>query len=267
MSVIERFYVATPDGQLHGRELRPAGNANRPPLVCLHPAPSSGLYFTTVMPLLNEHRQVVAPDYPGYGGSDALAEPPVIAGYARAMLQLLDARGTEQPLDLLGFHTGCLVAAEMALTRSESIRRLVLCDIPYFTGEAQLSLRSKMAVPMPVDENLQSIAAPWKFNIGSRLGSVPMPRAFELFAEHLRAGKNEYFGFDAAFSYDCEAAFGRLETDTVVLATNSGLLDATHAAAEVIPGAKLVDVAEVDTAVFEAGAEPIAKRILAALDG
>ena len=133
-----------------GRLLAAGNDAGNAPLICLHPAPSSGLYFATAMPLLNAERAVIAPDYPGYGGSDIQDAPLTIADYAAAMLDVIDNASLTSPVDVLGFHTGCLVAVEMAHQRPEVIRRLVLCDIPYFTAEQQDSFRDKMTQPMPV---------------------------------------------------------------------------------------------------------------------
>ena len=246
--------------------LEAAGPEIHAPLICLHPAPSSGLYFTTVMPLLNRGRTVVAPDYPGYGGSDAAPEEPDIADYAGSMLEFLDTAGFDSPVDVLGFHTGCLVGAEMALAHPDKVRRLILCDVPYFDKEQQAELREKAAQPLGITPELESLSAAWQFNIASRVEHVPLPRAFELFAEHLRAGDGDYLGFAAAFSYDCEARFAELDADVVVLATQSGLHVPSEQAARSIEGARFVDVPEVTTAVFEAGAAAITKRIIEALE-
>ena len=265
MNHIVKRYCDSPLGQVHYRLLEPRGDKLHRPLVCLHPAPSSGMYFTTVMPLLNAGRRIVAPDYPGYGSSDSLDSEPGITDYASAMMCVTEDAGGGEPVDVLGFHTGCLVAAEMALAVPDKIGRLVLCDVPYFDRQTQAGLREQMARPMPITDQLESLAGPWKFNIESRIGSVAIDRAFELFAEHLRAGRNDYVGFDAAFSYDCVTRFSELRAETVVLATKSGLRDASIEAAGVIRDAELVMVDEVTTAVFESGAEAIAKRILEAI--
>jgi len=263
--MIRRLYGDTSFGQVHARCLEAAGEEAAAPLVCLHPAPSSGLYFSTVMPLLNDGRRVFAPDYPGYGGSDALEDPPAIADYATAILELLDNMGIEGSVNVLGFHTGCLVGAEMALLDQARVGRLVLCDVPYFSTEQQDGMRAQMTQPMPIRAELDCLAGPWKFNIASRAGAVPMPRAFELFAEHLRVGDRDWFGFSAAFSYDCKRRFTELDSDVVLLATISALHEPTVRAAAVIPGSRFVDVPEVTTAVFEQGAAAIAKRIEEAL--
>jgi pimeloyl-ACP methyl ester carboxylesterase len=181
------------------------------------------------------------------------------------MLEFLEDIDVGGPVDLLGFHTGCLVGAEMALQSPAVIRKLVLCDVPYFTADVRPGLRESNAVPMPIDAGLESIAGPWSFNIEKRIADVPLPRAFELFAEHLRTGGRDYYGFHAAFSYACEERFPQLTTDTAVLATQSGLHAPSVAAADAIPNVRFVDVTEVTTAVFESGAEAIGKRINDAL--
>jgi len=261
--MMHKSYADTDFGQVHLRKLAAASDETKPALICLHPAPSSGLYFTTAMPLLNNGRRVIAPDYPGYGGSDTPSDEASIAVYAKAMLQAIDE---DDPVDILGFHTGCLVAVEMALRAPTSIRRLVLCDIPFFTGEAQQQLARKMSIPMPIGPELESIAGPWTFNIESRIADVPLPRAIELFAEHMRVGTNDARGFVAAFAYDCAANFAKLDADTIVLATQSGLHAPSAEAAGKISGARFVDVTEVSSAVFESGATAICARINTALD-
>jgi pimeloyl-ACP methyl ester carboxylesterase len=266
MSKVRKLYADTLLGQVHLRLLEAENTAVHAPLLCLHPAPSSGLYFKSVMPLLNNGRQVIAPDYPGYGGSDELPDPVSIADYASALLDALDDAGIGAPVDILGFHTGCLVAAEIALASANRVRRLVLCDIPYFTTEQQDNLRDKMTQAMPISTELECLQAPWQFNVAGRVDDVPLARAFELFAEHLRAGGHDYFGFDAAFRYDAVTRFADLHADTVCLATQSALHTPTMLAAEKIPGSRFVDVPEVTTAVFEAGAEAISQRVIQELD-
>jgi len=230
----------------------------------LHPAPSSGLYFTTAMPLLNRQRRVIAPDYPGYGGSDPIDDPS-IGSYAAAVAECIDVLGLAD-FDLFGFHTGCLVAVELALAGSVPIGKLVLCDVPYFTPAEQDALRDRAARPLPLGPGLDSLAEAWDFDVARRLDAVPLDRCLALFAEHLRAGTNDWLGFAAAFDYDCETRFAGLDRPVVVIATDSGLCDATRAAAAALPDARLVEAAEITTAVFEAGAEAIAKRVGAALD-
>lgn len=262
---IKKLYGHSSHGQMHARCVDSDSATDQTTLVCLHPAPSSGLYFTSAMPLLNTGRRVIAPDYPGYGGSDLHDRNPTIADYANAILEFLASMDIESPVDILGFHTGCLVAAEMALIAPTRIRRLILCDVPYFDAEQRKNLHEKMAQPLALNTDLESISAPWNFNITSRIGSVPIARAVELLAEHLRAGDRDHLGFAAAFSYDCDARFAALDSDVTLLATQSGLHEPTVQAAQLIKNSEFVDVPEVKTAVFETGAKAICSRIDEAL--
>lgn len=50
---------------------REAGTANPPTILLLHGFPSSSREFDTLIPLLATHYHVIAPDYPGFGLSDA----------------------------------------------------------------------------------------------------------------------------------------------------------------------------------------------------
>jgi len=50
---------------------REAGDPKRPAVLLLHGFPSSSHMFRTLIPLLSDRYHVVAPDYPGFGFSDA----------------------------------------------------------------------------------------------------------------------------------------------------------------------------------------------------
>jgi len=50
---------------------REAGPANAPAILLLHGFPSSSRMFDTLIPLLADRYHLIAPDYPGFGNSDA----------------------------------------------------------------------------------------------------------------------------------------------------------------------------------------------------
>ena len=139
--MIRKGYSDGPYGQLHWRMLTPSGDLRGPDLYCLHPAPFSGLAFTTIMPFLAQGRRVIAPDFPGHGGSDAYVEQPTIERYAQAMLALINALSGAGAVDVLGFHSGSLVAAELAASTPARVRKLVLIDVPYFDAATRRELR------------------------------------------------------------------------------------------------------------------------------
>ena len=55
---------------------REAGSSSTPTIVLLHGFPSSSREFDWLIPLLATHYHVVAPDFPGFGQSEA--PPPVL---------------------------------------------------------------------------------------------------------------------------------------------------------------------------------------------
>ncbi|RKP50485.1 alpha/beta fold hydrolase [Trinickia fusca] len=68
-STIVRHHTITIDGiKLFYRE---AGALDAPVIVLLHGFPSSSRMYTGLMPLLADRYRVIAPDYPGFGHSDA----------------------------------------------------------------------------------------------------------------------------------------------------------------------------------------------------
>ena len=263
MSSIEKSYVTTTTGQIHLRRIN-AGDTDAPTLVCLHPAPYSGLYFSTIMPLLG--RDVIAPDYPGYGGSTRLSGEPSIEDYAGVMLECLDALGLEGEVDLFGFHSGCLVAAEMSIAAPDRFHRVALCDIPFFDADMQADLIKKIAYQIELTPELESLERSWDLGVRRRADVMGLERAFELYVEQLRAVPHDHEAFVAAFSYDCEARFRRIDRPVSVIATGATLRDATLRAHDVIPNAALIDAEGVSMPVFERATERMAEAIIDALD-
>ncbi len=264
---IEQLFTHGSFGQIHARRLNADISNNEPTLICLHPAPYSGLYFTTVMPLLNENRCVIAPDYPGFGSSTATANPPTISDYAVSIIELIDALAIpgDQAVDLLGFHTGCLVAAEIALQEPSLTRRLVLVDIPYFETGERNDMYAKAAQPRNLTDQA-NLEDNWNFNITSRLETMSFDRAFDLFVEQLRPGALSHWGFHAAFSWPADERLPKVAPETLIIATDSSLSEATQNAAEIMPDAEFRNRPGIKSAVFESSAQIIADEAIDWLD-
>ena len=261
--MIRQHYSTTDGSRLHWRE----SGEGSPLLLCLHPAPHSGLYFETVMPLISTNRRVVAPDYPGYGGSSPVANEPTIADYARTMLALLEELSPEGPAAVLGFHTGCLVAAEMAVLAPSLCERLVLIDIPYFTGDKQRDMLNVAARPLDLGPGSEGVATLWDKNVAQRIDAMPLDRAVSLLAEQLRVAGRSHFAFRAAFTYACEQRMSAVRVPTHIIATHSGLLESTRECAHQMKHASLEERLDIRRAVFEEGAAEIALSINSALSG
>lgn len=262
--MIEKGYTDGPFGQVHWR-MANATEKNSPDLFCFHPAPFSGLAFTGIMPPLATGRRVIAPDFPGYGGSGRCDVEPSIDAYAAAMSAVIDDLSGAASVDLLGFHTGCLVAGALCLASPERFRRAVLIDCPTFDRRQREALRDKIK-PLALTPDLACLEAPWASGVTKRLQSQPMDRAFEMFVEQLRQGARMNDAFVAAFSYEWEKSLPNVKTNTLVIATQSPLLDPSRNAAAIIPNARLIERLDITRAVLDEAAEKTAAEVLTFLD-
>jgi pimeloyl-ACP methyl ester carboxylesterase len=128
---VRRGYFECRYGQLHVHNAIPPGGGfeEATPLICLPGAPGSGRAFGPLLGLLGHDRSVYAPDLPGYGESDAPAHAVPVADYAAAIGDFLDSMRL-RVVDVLGQGTGAVLAAELAVTRGEKVRRAVLLSVP-----------------------------------------------------------------------------------------------------------------------------------------
>jgi pimeloyl-ACP methyl ester carboxylesterase len=125
-----RAYFDCRFGQLHVRTAFPTtgGFDEQATLFCLHPDQSSSRMFARFLPEIADVRSVYAPDLPGFGESDP-SPTPSPADAAGAMSDLANDLRLRQ-IDLLGAHSGAMVALDLAAARPELVRRLVLVGIP-----------------------------------------------------------------------------------------------------------------------------------------
>ena len=183
-----------------------------------------------------------------------------------AMLQFVQEVSPDQPVDVLGFHTGCLVGAEMQLQSADSIDALVLVDVPYFVGAAQEKMRDSAAKPLALDAEPESIVPLWKSGVGVKAPLMGMERSVALLSEQLRVYSRSHLAFHAAFTYPCPERFERLPGPVAIIGTQSGLLDATReSVAAAHESAFFIEATEITRGVFEEGAPAIAARIDEAL--
>ncbi len=263
MSAIAKGYSDGPFGQVHWRACGERGDA--PDLVCLHPAPFSGLAFTAIMPLLATERRVIAPDFPGHGGSDPHRSDASIGDYAKAMQSVVHDFSPDRSVDVLGFHTGCLVACELALLASDAVRSLVLIDVPAFDETTRQSHLAESSAPPRFTEDMASLASAWERGITRRVESQGMARSFEMFVEQLRHGEAMNAGFHAGFMYPVEDRLAAVDHPTTIIATQSMLLEPSRRAASLIPATRLVERLDITRAVVDEAAGPIAAEVLASL--
>ena len=155
--MIKRAYVDISCGQLHYRH---AGDAAKTPLILLHQSPSSSIMYETLMRELDKDYWLLAPDTPGFGQSDPLAEPVSIASYADAIQQFLTALGIEQAL-LFGHHTGASVAVQLAYENPKLALAMALSG-PTLLSDALKAALPEKAMPFALSEDGSHLLGMWQ---------------------------------------------------------------------------------------------------------
>ncbi|WP_304165504.1 alpha/beta fold hydrolase [Phenylobacterium aquaticum] len=261
---MSRRYVTTAWGQTHLTESARPGPPG-PPLVCLHATAYSGQTFLPLIEALDGRRRVIAPDTAGYGGSDPPERRWDIEAYAREMRAAIRAAG-EGPVDILGYHTGALLAAEIALQDPDLVRRIVMIGVPYYLGEARAERRATLAQPMALTNRLGQFAERWAFLVGERPSGMSLSRGFANFVDELRAYPHGWWAHDAAFSYAVDRAFPLVRQPVLILNPANHLSAPSRAAGAALPQAQVRELPHLSHAIFELAAEELADHVEAFLN-
>jgi pimeloyl-ACP methyl ester carboxylesterase len=255
--MIRRGYVDAGWGQVHYRE---AGRGAQPALICLHATAYSGRSLSPLLQPLARDRRVVALDTPGYGGSDGPAEPVAFALYADAIGDAIERLRTE-PVDLLGYHTGALIATELAVRRPALVRRLVLIGVPFFQGDDHTAWRAKLVHPTTLTEDFDQFRDRWNYLVAHRAAGFSLSRGMDNFADELLVYPREWYAHHALFDYAAAPRLKLVRQPVLVINPASPLADASRAAARIMPDAKVQELPDVTGAIFDTAANVLALHI------
>lgn len=258
-------YSDGPEGQIHWRMATPSDDAQQADLYCFSPAPFGSIAYATLLPHLARDRRVIAPDYPGQAGSDGGSSQPSIEAYAASMLAVIADLSGGRSVDVLGFHSGCLVAAEVKRQAPEVINHVIMVDVPAFDPETRAKYLPMVGKPFELSPDLESVAKAWDMAVTKRLETQPLAHSLAMFADTVGNGPRMNATFHAAFTYDVEASLSSLNANATIIATQSSLLAPSRRAADMIPDCKLVELLEISRSVLDENAETTAAAILSSL--
>lgn len=209
MNPPRRAFFQSPLGQAHFIEAGPAEGA---PVVLLHQTPRSTDEFAEVLPLLAARRRVIALDTPGYGCSDPVSGQPTVADYASVVIALLDHLGVAQA-DLVGHHTGAILAVEAAAAWPDRVRRLVLSG-PIHLDETTRADLSALFVQWAPDPEGRHFADKW-----TRMSAWTGDRSLvhRLVVDIFRAGEHSEQGHFAVAAYRMEERLPRVACPALLL--------------------------------------------------
>ncbi len=262
---LRRGYSDGPEGQVHWRASGTSSQGVRD-LYCFSPAPFSSIAFANLIPHLAKTRRVIAPDYPGQGGSDGGSPTPTIEQYAASMIAVIKDNSGNGPIDVLGFHSGCLVAAEVKLQAPDLIERVLLIDVPAFDPETRAKYLPMVGARFEMGLNLDTVTKAWDMAVTKRADVQSLDQCYALFADSVGNGPRMNATFNAAFTYDVEGRFGALASGATILATQSSLLEASRRAASIIASSELVEALDIKRSVLDESAATIAALIQSILD-
>jgi pimeloyl-ACP methyl ester carboxylesterase len=131
---------ATERLEVRGGSIQVLRGGEGPPLLFLHAAGGAGTW-DPFYGLLARHFEVIAPDHPGFGGSDDLPEVEGVDDLVYHYLEVLDRLGLER-VNVVGGSLGGWIAAELAVHSPERIERLALL------GAAGLRIPGHMATDL-----------------------------------------------------------------------------------------------------------------------
>lgn len=232
-----RAYVTLAGGQVHCRIATPE-RATRPPLLCLHMSPKSGWVFEPLLGLLGADRLVIAPDTPGFGMSDRPAAPPEISDYADALIACADTFSPGAAFDILGYHTGSLIAVDIALRHPRSVNRLALISAPVMTAEETAAFRDLgLGKPPEFDAAGDKLLALWRLVLRWRSPGSDLALAARSLADTLIAGDTGWWGHRAAFAHDFASGLGRVRHPLGILNPGDDLVEPTRRARAMRPDA------------------------------
>ncbi|MEM9168492.1 MAG: alpha/beta fold hydrolase [Pseudomonadota bacterium] len=263
-----RAYVDGACGQLHYRFCA-AKSVRARPLYALHQSPKSSLSFEAFMAAACGDRDVVAPDYPGYGMSDP---PPSedeasVELYAAECWRVADAHGHSGPIDLLGHHTGGKVALEMAHQRPDHVGGVVIVSAAVLTDAEREQFRDYFT-PIPLDEAGTRFTTMWaRIHKHAGPGMTLAMKATALF-DNLMGGEAYEWGHKAAFDNGpkFERLLGALPHRITVVNVADELQEATRRAAPLLNNGALIERPDWGHGLFDTFTDDVVATVKQALD-
>ena len=265
-----RAYIDLDWGQIHLLQATPSLMTQRT-LVCFPPNPFSGNYYRHLMASLALDRRVVALDYPGLGQSDPSTTWRTVGDLAEIMIDAIETARLrdehDQTIDVCGYHTGAMVAAEVAIRRPDLVRHVVLIGVPYFADPAENDAELQNVMQdRPLPQELGALESSWRFTIADRHPDVILERAYDNFLESAAAWRARAPVYRALHGYAAADRAVLVTQPALVLNPHGGLKTHTRAYAQLIQDVSLVELPHLSYGVFDVAPEQIADIMLEYLD-
>ena len=265
---MRRAYTDGQFGQIHYRIAAAKTDKGKPPLICLHQSPKCGLEFETFMREACRDRTVVAPDYPGYGMSDAAPseDATTIPMYATETWRVIDALGYES-VDLFGNHTGAKVAAEMAMQRGGDVHAIAMISAAILTDEEREMFKD-MFTPIPLDEAHSRFNISWARVLERQGPGQTLEMLDRSMYMNMMGGEAYEWGHVAAFAWGkpFDEALSTLPHRITLLNPTDDLTECTRRADKIMRNGEIIECPQWGYGFMDAFPEETADLVLGKLD-
>ncbi len=213
---IKRAFLDTEDGQILYR----IGGEGEP-LLLLHMTPRSSNEFRELMPILAQHRCVIAMDLMGLGDSDKPPRVYSVADYAKTAIALWDELGIKKS-SILGSLTGGYIAGEVAAAYPERVEKLILCNVIGFNEQETDNILKRYSEGFKIKEDGSHLMERWLARV-NYVGNGELNHSCVL--EDLKCfGSSVYPGLAVAnYCLDASARFSLIKCPTLILSGEKAL--------------------------------------------
>jgi pimeloyl-ACP methyl ester carboxylesterase len=222
LPVIRRGYRDGRTGQVHYRRCRVEASSLRVrPLVLLHQSPLSSTQFERVMPALAANGfDVVAPDMPGFGMSDAAPERAGLELFASVITAALEVLGGQRA-DIVGHHTGGVLGAVFAAEQPKMVERLILNGFPLLNQAEREHFATFYFGPKEPKPDGSHLLTAWENRLRSTPGWTDIALMHRYTVEALHRGSTNWRAFPLVIGADLHELLQRLQVPTLMF-TNTG---------------------------------------------
>jgi pimeloyl-ACP methyl ester carboxylesterase len=236
-------------------------------LICLHATPRSGASLLGLLGLLGMDRSVYAPDLPGFGNSDPPPARPAITDYASAVEDFCTGMRFRQ-IDVMGYQTGALVAAELALALPTVVRRVVLMGVPV-PDEAERESFRRAPWPIPPVADGSHLQVEWNRTRDSVHEGASLEVIANGFADKVGNGPQAWWGMHAAMQYPAAERLRLITQPTLLIRARDARQPHTgERARELLPKARVVEQPEIyGSDLFESAATQVSTLLREFLRG
>ena len=240
-AIVHCAYADLPHGQVHYAE---CGPRDAPAVLLLHQTPRSWAEYRAVLPLLGARYRAIAMDTAGFGASAAVPGEASIEAWAATAVALLDALGIARA-DVVGHHTGGVIAIELAAGWPARVGRLVLSSTPC----TDAAFRRERAARAPIDEVAVRADGGHLTELWQRRQPyypADQPELLHAFVcDALKVIARVEDGHRAVARYRMEERIGRIAQPVLVLRAGRDPFAAPHAQAlcERLPQARVAEIA------------------------